>query len=63
MTDSLVDTSTAAAAATRVALLDPVGGYAFVAAVGAVLLLLLLLGPARDRVSPWCCRPCCVRRD
>lgn len=51
MNDPLLDSSTAAAA-TRVALLDPVGGYAFVAAVGAVLLLLLLLGPARDRVSP-----------
>lgn len=35
----------------HVQLFDPVGGYAFVAGVGGVLLLLLLLGPARDRVS------------
>jgi hypothetical protein len=33
-------------------LLDPVGGYPVVAGVAGVLLLLLLLGPARDRVSP-----------
>jgi uncharacterized membrane protein len=36
--------------ATHTQLFEPVGGYAFVAGVGAVLLLLLILGPARDRL-------------
>lgn len=33
-------------------ILDPVGGYPVVVGIGALLLLLLLLGPARDRTSP-----------
>lgn len=35
----------------QTSLLDPVGGYPLVAGVAGVLLLLLLLGPARDRIA------------
>ncbi|MCE9605851.1 MAG: hypothetical protein K8U03_13225 [Planctomycetia bacterium] len=36
---------------THAPILDPVGGYPLVVGMGALLLLLLLLGPARDRTS------------
>ena len=43
---------TSATPTTGTPLFDPVGGYATVVGVGAVLLLLLWFGPGRHRTTP-----------